>query len=201
MPGPVSAVTLALSMRRGFWAGPLVTAGHAVMEGLLVAALALGLGGALHRPQVLAIIGCVGGTMLLWMGTDLVRHALRTQKPANEEVSGSAFFGASSRPIRSGVVTSLANPYWFLWWATLGTSYVVLALQRGLLGVAAFYTGHILSDLSWNSVLALVGSTGRRALQGRLYQGLFGICGLFLLGLGAYFLWTGIGFWVRVSGG
>jgi len=44
MPGPVTSVTLANVGRKGVMAGPLVTFGHGIVEGLLVLALALGRG-------------------------------------------------------------------------------------------------------------------------------------------------------------
>jgi threonine/homoserine/homoserine lactone efflux protein len=94
------------------------------------------------------------------------------------------------------MVTSVVNPYWFLWWATVGASYVLLALEKGVMGLVAFYSGHILSDLSWNSILALAGTT---LFKGRLHQALFLLCGLFLLGLGGYFLWMGARFWVGLA--
>jgi threonine/homoserine/homoserine lactone efflux protein len=201
MPGPVSAVTLAQSTRRGFWAGPLVTAGHAVMEGLLVLALALGLGGLLSRPGIVAAIGSVGGLMLLWTGYSLIVHAWRNTgrgshtKPGRTptEATVPAPLAGQLAPVPAGMVTSIANPYWFLWWATVGASYVFLGLEQGVLGLAAFYSGHILSDLSWNSLLALVGTALSR---GRLYTLLFLLCGLFLWGLGGYFLWMGARFWM-----
>jgi len=207
MPGPVSTVTLAQSMRRGFWTGPLVTAGHALMEGLLVVALALGSGRLLRRPDIVAAIGCVGGLVLLWMGQGLILHIWRRGgkeallAPDRAQVDDEMAWPLAGQlaPVPAGVVTSVANPYWFLWWATVGASYVLLALERGVVGLAAFYSGHILSDLSWNSLLALAGSTGRRLFRGRLYQVLFLLCGLFLLGLGGYFLWMGVRFWVGLA--
>jgi len=196
MPGPVSTVTLAQSMRRGFWAGPLITAGHALMEGLLVVALALGLGGPLRQPGIVAGIGCVGGLVLLWMGYGLILHAWREGGKRALDGEAPSTLAGRMNPVPAGMVTSVANPYWFLWWATVGASYVLLALGRGVVGLVAFYSGHILSDLTWNSLLALAGGTGLRLIRGRLYQALFLLCGLFLLGLGGYFLWMGVRFWV-----
>jgi threonine/homoserine/homoserine lactone efflux protein len=204
MPGPVSAVTLAQSTRRGFWAGPLITAGHAVMEGLLVLALTLGLGGPLQQPGLVAAIGCVGGLMLLWMGYGLVFHAWRgegrqplsTPDQAQMDDTLPSPLAGQLAPIPAGMVTSVVNPYWFLWWATVGASYVLLALERGVVGLAAFYSGHILSDLSWNSLLALAGT---RLFKRRFYRALFLLCGLFLLGLGGYFLWMGVPFWAGLA--
>ena len=200
MPGPVSAVTLAQSMRRGFWAGPLITAGHALMEALLVVALSLGLGGPLRQPGIMAAMGCVGGLVLLWMGCGLILRGWREGEKQTQDLDRELLLplGGGLGPVPAGMVASVVNPYWFLWWATVGASYIFLSLEWGVVGLGAFYSGHILSDLSWNSLLALAGTTGQRLLQGRLYRALFLVCGLFLLGLGGYFLWTGARFWAQV---
>ena len=44
MPGPLLTVTISEAARRGPLAGPLLVAGHAVLEGALVALLFFGLG-------------------------------------------------------------------------------------------------------------------------------------------------------------
>ena len=197
MPGPVSTVTLAQSMRRGFWSGPLITVGHALAEGLMVVALAFGLGRLLERPDIVAVIACAGGLMLLWMGLNLIFHTVRSRETQTlaDEVNLSPLAGQSP-PVVAGIVTSLANPYWFLWWATTGASYIFTSLEWGAVGLLSFYGGHILSDLSWNSLLALFGATGRRFLRGHAYQALLLLFGLFLLGLGGFFLWSGVWYWI-----
>ncbi|MEA3345032.1 MAG: LysE family transporter [Chloroflexota bacterium] len=197
-PGPVSTVTLTQSMRRGFWVGPLITAGHALVEGPLVVALAFGLGGPLRRPEIMAAIGCVGGLVLLWMGSSLILHGWREGGEQTSDSEASSYLAGGMSSVPAGMVTSVANPYWFLWWATVGAKYVFDGLEWGVVGLVAFYSGHILSDLSWNSLLALAGTTGRRLLSGRLHLVLSLICGLFLLGLGGYFLWAGMRFWTGV---
>ena len=35
--------------------------------------------------------------------------------------------GRKSGPIIAGIVSSAANPYWFLWWATIGAGYVAFS--------------------------------------------------------------------------
>ena len=142
--------------------------------------------------------------MLLWMGYGLVLHVWRGEDRGSSTKSDRAQMNdafpsplaGQLAPIPAGMVASIANPYWFLWWATVGASYVFLALEQGVLGLAAFYSGHILSDLSWNSLLALAGTTLSKR---RLYVALFLLCGLFLLGLGGYFLWTSVRFWAGLA--
>lgn len=192
MPGPVSMVTISQSARHGFWAGPLVTAGHAMVEIAAVAALAMGLGKVFKRSLIAGLIGLLGGGFLLWMGVDIARSgwvgiALELEPG---EMGGLTAFGS----VGAGVLATISNPYWVVWWASVGASYVVLALRRGLPGLAAFFSGHILSDLSWNSLLAFLIASGRRFLSLSFYRGVLVVCGLILVALALYFIYSGFGF-------
>jgi threonine/homoserine/homoserine lactone efflux protein len=192
MPGPVSMVTISQSARHGFWAGPLVTAGHAMAEVAAVAALATGLGKVFKRSLVAGLIGLLGGGFLLWMGVDIaskgwVGIALELEPGEMGSLTALGSVGA-------GVLTSIANPYWVVWWASVGASYVVLALRRGLPGLGAFFSGHILSDLSWNSLLAFLIASGRGFLSQSFYRGVLVVCGLILVALAIYFIYSGFGF-------
>ena len=193
MPGPVSTVVVSDSSRRGFWAGPLITVGHAIAEIAIVIALVVGFSELLSQRYVSAAIGLLGGGFLLWMGYDTVLSAWRGTVSLGQlggEAQGVARLGS----VPAGVLTSLANPYWVLWWATVGAGYVLFSRQYGLAGVLAFYVGHILSDLSWNSFLSFIFSSGRRFMKGSVYRGILGVCGLSLIALSVYFLISGVRF-------
>ncbi len=192
MPGPVSMVTISQSAHEGFWAGPLVTGGHALAELAAVAALAMGLGRLFKRSLVAGLIGLLGGGFLLWMGLDIARSAWQGMALQVEpkEMGGLTSFGS----VAGGLLASISNPYWVVWWATVGASYVAVALRSGWLGVGSFYFGHILADLSWNSLLAFIVASGQRVLSPRLYQGVLLVCGLILVVLSLYFIYAGVGF-------
>jgi threonine/homoserine/homoserine lactone efflux protein len=178
--------------RRGAWAGPLITLGHAVTELAMVVALAIGLRDLLQRPLVAGTIGLVGGVVLLWMGYGLARAAWRDQVSlrADDPPDGVARLG----PVSAGVLLSVGNPYWLVWWATVGASYFILFGEFGLPGLIAFYVGHVTLDLAWNSLLAFVSASGRRAVPQPVYRGVLLVCGLFLIGMSVYFVRSGIGF-------
>ncbi len=191
-PGPISTLVVTHASRRGFWAGPLLTAGHAVAELAIVSALALGLRELLATSRAALAIGVIGGPVLVWMGVTTLRDALL--RPASlppTATPGQAKHGHWG-PIGAGVAASVSNPYWLLWWSTVGASYVVLSLQRGTGGLAAFYGGHILSDLSWNSLLAFLMASGRRWLPANAVRVFLAIAGAFLVALGVYFAATGL---------
>lgn len=193
MPGPLMTVTIAEVARRGFWAGPLIVLGHVVLETVLFFFLVVGVGEILASEQVTTVVAVVGGVLLAWMGWGMLRDA-RAGRVAIDTGVGSASNagGTGLHPVWAGALVSLANPYWSLWWATVGVSYVTISLGKGWLGLASFFSGHILADLVWYCVVAAAVTGGRSILSPPVYRFVIGACGLFLVGLGAYFFTTGI---------
>lgn len=198
MPGPLLTVTINQSAQRGFWQGPLLILGHAIAELALVLALAAGLSHLLKRKAVAGLIGLLGGAFLLWMGLDIARSAWCGA--VSLSLVSAERSGAQVGPVVTGVLVSVSNPHWVLWWATVGVSYVALALRQGPLGLGSFYVGHILADLSWYSLVAFVITAGRSLLSQPIYQGILLFCGLFLIALSIYFIYSGINF-LRGKGG
>ncbi|MEW6574646.1 MAG: LysE family transporter [Bacillota bacterium] len=198
-PGPLLTVTIAESVKRGLLAGLLLVVGHAVLEAALVVALALGLRPFISHHGVVTAISFAGGGFLLWMGGTIVRDAVKGKislDPNVEATDGGNVSGSSSagRLIGLGVVVSLSNPYWSLWWATFGLKYVVEALKWAWAGIAVFFIGHILADLIWYVAVSGVVTGGRRFLSPALYRGILTVAGLFLIGLGGYFIYGGFRF-------
>ena len=187
MPGPLLAVTIHESTRRGSVAGPLIVLGHAVLEAALVGAIVLGLASFLRSPLVIGVVGIAGGAMMGWMGQDMVRSARR--------LSLRAATSAPSRmhPVAAGVVVSLSNPYWTIWWATTGITYLIMGLKYGMAGVLVFFAGHILSDLTWYTLVSVGVARGRTLMSDSVYRRAIALCGVALIAFGIWFLSTGIG--------
>ncbi len=70
----------------------------------------------------------------------------------------------------------------------------VPSLDHGAPGVASFYTGHVITDLGWLSLITFALASGRRIMSRRAYRGILFACGLFLLALGGWFLASGLGY-------
>ncbi|HID11356.1 MAG TPA: hypothetical protein EYP17_08665 [Candidatus Latescibacteria bacterium] len=180
-PGPLSAMAFAGGIRWGFRAGPLLSTGHALAELGLIGGLALGLGKALRGDTVAQMVAVLGGGFLLWMGYGLIRDARR----GNIELGQTR---GQVAPLPAGALLSVFNPFWLIWWATVGVVYMGKFLGYGLLGLGIFYISHILTDYGWLSVLSLAGSSGGRVLGGKVHRAALYICGGFLMVVGVYFL-------------
>jgi len=183
MPGPLLAVTVREAAARGFWAGPILIAGHAILECALVALLLVGLGALLATDAAFGVIGAAGALVMLWMAYGMFR--------ALPELRISSGDGTSSgmHPVLAGIVMSVANPYWSIWWATIGLGYITYSMREGALGVASFFTGHILADLAWYSFVAFGIARGRRFIGDRAYRALIGVCAVALV---VFALWFGL---------
>ena len=187
VPGPLFTFTITESARCGFKAGPLLITGHALLELLLVIIVIQGLGVYLKMPMVTGIIALLGGLFLIYFGIDMVRTAGKMSLVMKAEgIPGQA----AHHPILMGMITSLVNPYWILWWTTVGLGYLVAVMKFGYLGVAIFFLGHIAGDYAWYSLVSLGVSKGRVFLKDSGYRLLIRVCGVFLVTFGAWFLFS-----------
>lgn len=188
MPGPLLTVTVSESSRRGAMVGPMMIFGHSLLELTLVIALLSGLAPLLVRDDVFILISLVGGAILLWMGTTMLRSLpqlrLGRQADSNEP--------RSRNLVLTGILLSAANPYWLIWWASIGLGYIMHSMKFGNMGVAVFFFGHILADLAWYGLVSFGIARGRRFFSDGLYRKLIGGCAVFLLVFSCWFLYGGI---------
>lgn len=190
-PGPLLMVNIAEAARRGFRAGPALALGHSLLELGVVVLLLTGLSQALQRDAVTTGVGILGGSFLLWMGWRTVQGA-RAVSLAAILRSPASLSNPGSGPVLAGVLASLSNPFWLIWWLTVGATYMVWSLKQGAAGVVSFYLGHILADFLWYSLVAFVVGTGRRFMSDAAYRGVLVGCGVFLAGLGLFFFVSGL---------
>ena len=194
MPGPLLTATISESSQRGFIAGPLLIVGHGILELALVMALLLGLAPVLQLPAVFVATALGGAAILLWMAFAMFRSL------PSLHLSWGTEHRRRNHPVVSGVLMSVANPYWIIWWATIGLGYILYSWRFGLWGVAFFFAGHILADLAWYTVVAAAVAGGRRFLTDRLYRGLISGCAVFLIFFAGYFAYAGFQTWAGMAG-
>jgi threonine/homoserine/homoserine lactone efflux protein len=190
MPGPMLAVVVAETPRQGARAGPLVVLGHAILELALLAALVIGLGPVLEREGVQAALSLAGGVMLVVTGITMVAAVTRGRVRLEWDAEGGG--AGRARTVLGGVLSSLANPYWTIWWVTIGLGLLTKAYAIGAAALAAFYIGHILGDLTWYTAVSGAISAGRRWISQRSYRVMIVVAAAFLFAMAAWFLVSGL---------
>ena len=186
MPGPLLTATISESSQRGVFAGPLLIVGHGILELFLLVALVFGIAPFLQRNDVFAVVAISGGVILIWMAVGMFRSLPSLSMSLNP--------GASKRGsiILNGAILSIVNPYWIIWWATIGFGYVIFSWQYGMAGIVFFFTGHIMADLTWYSVVSTAVGTGRHLFTDRLYRGIIAVCAVVLILFALYFMYAGV---------
>jgi len=186
MPGPLLTATISESSRRGITTGPLLILGHGILELALVIAIMTGLAPFFQSRGLFAFIAFTGSIILIWMAVNMFRSLPTLSLAVNSGSSG------GKRLVMDGILLSISNPYWTLWWATIGLGYISQSYQYGLSGIAVFFIGHILADLVWYTGISAGIERGRHLLNDRLYRAVIATCAALLVVFAGYFLYTGL---------
>ena len=189
MPGPLLAVGIAETPRHGWRTGPIISTGHAVAEVFVVAVLLMGVITFAEDSVVTKWIGVIGGAALLLMGSAMALDVVRNRINYGDDLMR----GKSSRRLAGeGITATLSNPYWFVWWATIGLALLVDSKRFGIVGPVTFYFGHILSDFVWYTAVSFLLWRGKRLFMGRGLKALMLACAAFMLYLGILFIYNGL---------
>ncbi len=193
-PGPLTTVAIAEGSRRGKWAGWWLSMGHGLVEGAYIALIALilwwGQESILNQPIIAGAIAVIGGGFLGWMGWNLTVSAWRYQLTLASEASKETRVGL----VPSGIVFSISNPYWWIWWALVAVLYIRQAMVWGIIGVVLLFLVHWLSDIGWLTGLAWLTGSGHKLISPRVYRWVMVGCGIVLLFFGFTFVIAGIKF-------
>jgi threonine/homoserine/homoserine lactone efflux protein len=128
---------------------------------------------------------------MIWMAQSMFRSL------PNLEIKAETTSNKTMNLYLAGILMSIANPYWIIWWATIGFGYVLVSKELGFAGIAFFFAGHILGDLVWYSTISIVVGKGRKFFSNKIYRILVGTCAAFLLFFAVWLIWDGVGkLWV-----
>ncbi|MEM4529107.1 MAG: LysE family transporter [Candidatus Methanomethylicaceae archaeon] len=176
-PGPLTFAAIASGSRNGWKAGLQIGLGHLMVE--LPIALAIATGIAIIASNWLSIFG---GIFMIFFGFLTIKSSKNME-----------FKKSLSNPILIGIGLSALNPYFILWWISIGASLVLMAIDlAGILGVLVMYFSHVWLDFIWLVILAIIGHQGRRL--GKFYPIFVTILGLILIIFGVSFIIRGLNY-------
>jgi threonine/homoserine/homoserine lactone efflux protein len=189
-PGPVTATVITMGTRNRY-AGELLAIGHGIIEFPLMVLIILGMGRILKLAATQIIIGLAGGVILLLMSGQMFK-ALRSSKSGETKV-------LRNNPVFAGIILSAGNPYFLIWWATVGLKLVIEAQSFGIWAFGLFALVHWLTDFLWFSALSWASFKGSALMSERAQKKVLGVCAAVLFLFGVFFIisaawkWLGAG--------
>ncbi|MHA1344380.1 MAG: LysE family transporter, partial [Promethearchaeota archaeon] len=151
-PGPVTTFTIYKSFQknRGYLAGLFITLGHATLELSLILLLLFGAYIFFQNLLFLIIIGIMGGIFLVIFGMIIIKNALKKKAFIDFSITEENIEGYKGNSFLGGIIISISNPYWIIWWAVIGLSLMInfgLTDFNNPIGLILFFLGHELGDL------------------------------------------------------
>ncbi len=182
-PGPLFFQTVSQGAKTGARSGLIFSLAHTVVEFSLIMLLAIGLLAVENDVVVRNIIGILGGVVLIAFGVYQLLSVFRKNQREPKKAA------SSPRLFVIGLLFTGLNPYFILWWLTVGSNLILLALEfAALAGVVFMFLCHIWMDYVWLTGVAYFAKRGVNTLGSRWYRVLLGVFGVILLYYGVSFL-------------
>ncbi len=182
-PGPVTATAIAMGTRNRY-AGILIAIGHGIIEFPLIVVIILGMGKYFEMPKVKIAIGLAGGIFLLLMAIQSLL-SLKAQLDNQSRI-------LKDKPITAGIILSAGNPYFLIWWATVGLALATQAKQWGIWAFALFALTHWSVDLIWLQILSWFSNKGSVLIGPRGMRIVLMICSAALFFFGLFFIYKAL---------
>ncbi len=179
-PGPLSMATLGAGLRRGWKAGVLAATGHLTAELPVFLLVAYGM---------LSIESIAGLRDLLLIVTSIFLFYLGYLHIKIDEVEYEALEEVR-HPFTIGFVFSLFNPYFILWWVTIGSIFIYDAIKLlGFLWLPVVYLAHVWMDYAWLTFLSLLANLGVTKFRSEFLKYVNIGLGIILICFGALFIY------------
>ena len=182
-PGAVTTAAIAQGARRR-WAGVLMSVGHGIVEIPLIFFIMFGLSTLFQAGWFRIGVGLFGGAFLVWMGFGMIREKGGADPSPDRP--------AQAGPLMTGLILSAGNPYFLLWWATVGLNLAIEARTLGWLAFALFALVHWLCDLIWLTILSFASFHGTSVFGARGQRIVLWICGVALALFGVHFIYRAV---------
>lgn len=182
-PGPLFFANLAYGTLHDKWSGIKIAYGHTAVELPLIIILAAGLFTFDTAKKYASVVGLIGGIAILaFAGLQIASIIKEKRRHDTSSIAG------NKGPFIVGIALSALNPFFILWWFTVGSKLIVDSAAFGLAtGLAILFALHIWMDYAWLVSTAYLASKGAFVLKSKYYPTL-------LLGLTVVLIYYGLSF-------
>ena len=180
-PGPLFAANITYGLKEGFRSGIKIAIGHSIVELPLVILLGIGAFSLEIFPEFRVIISIFGAITLFGFAGIQIKSIFKK----NGGISTKPKHG----PIITGILFSALNPFFIIWWLTIGLKLISDAmLVWAFAGVLIVFVFHIWMDFVWLGMIAFFASKSVKIISNRNYKIIMAGLSLILIYFGITFL-------------
>jgi threonine/homoserine/homoserine lactone efflux protein len=178
-PGPLFAANIAHGLRDGAKSGIKMAIGHTIVELPLVILLGIGVFSLELFPEFRTVISILGAITLFIFAAMQIKTIFRNKESTTNLKQG---------PLVSGILLSALNPFFIIWWLTIGFKLISDAmLIWAFSGILVLFVLHIWMDFAWLGAISYLASKSAKILSNKNYK-------IIMIGLSVMLVYFGITF-------
>ena len=184
-PGPLFASNIAYGTRGGWRSGIKMAYGHTLVEFPLVVLIGIGSASLGTFPQFREYISVLGAASLFVFAGLQIRSIAKKRSAERSSRHG---------PLLVGAALSAFNPFFLLWWLTIGFKLISDAVALySLVGIGIVFGFHIWMDYAWLGTVGFLSNRGSSFFSTKNYK-------IFMVMLSGVLVYFGITFLTSVTG-
>ncbi|MBI2986575.1 MAG: LysE family translocator [Deltaproteobacteria bacterium] len=192
IPGPTIVLITTETLRKGARSGLLTMTAPILLDALLMLPLGLLLQASLFYGRGALVLGLAGAALLIWLGFQSMCAGTTSPHPSSPIFTE----GKELPSFLKGLLTHLTSPYPYLYWGTVGSSFVRQGYENGGAWAAALFpVGFWLGASTFTLLVIYVAARGKKILPPRLEPHLHRFSGVLLIGSGIFLalkVWQGL---------
>jgi len=183
-PGPLFAANVSYGLKGGAKTGIKMAIGHTIVELPLVILLGIGVFSLEIFPEFRTIISILGAITLFVFATLQIKTALKKEK--------TKISNPKQGPLVAGVLLSALNPFFIIWWLSIGFKLISDAMILWSFGgILIMFVLHIWMDFVWLGAVSFFASKSSGILSNRNYK-------VLMLGISGMLVYFGITFLIEI---
>jgi threonine/homoserine/homoserine lactone efflux protein len=196
IPGPTSILIATQTLRHGAGAGLVTMTAPLALDVFIMMPLGLMLQASVFAGNRAIVLGLGGSVFLVWLGVQSIRAGIEHVNTIRASAPARAEDKPELNPFVKGFLTHVTSPYPYLYWATVGASFVRQGFEAGgIAGATIFPAGFWTGTSSFTLLLIYLVARGKRLLPARWEPYLHHGSGMLLIASGVYLaagVWHGL---------
>jgi len=181
-PGPLTASTVVVGTRKFAKGGLLVAFGHMIFEFpyvMIIALLSSSISSLLTNITVSYTLTLMIFSFIIFFSYMNIKEGVNIIKKRNVQMKKNGRY--TLNPILIGILLTGLNPYFLLWWFSVGLSLIQLSISMGAAYLLLMYVVHVWMDYFWLTLMGFAGESSVKILNSKGYGALLIMLGLTLI--------------------